>query len=562
MQYRLLTTHYSLLTTHYSLLTTHYSLLTIHYSLTNHYSLDTSHYSLLTTHYSLLTAHCSLLLANRVLLPTLFTTNFWVSTSHPLRAYLPPAYLIQEDESLRRVAGPSSTEALQGLLQVESPWPDSLLLPQPGLFSNGLQLQQEGDTISFEVAALVRSGAVEEGAAPSWLACHCFASYSFRAEALTLVYAVPGAHLAVPGLRQIVWLAAQDGSWGLQAQQRGTLLALHLGEGGVLILNNLSPIATDAFELFCAHIGSIKRLGDALKRPAPAVNIEYELSDLLNYHQLLNQPSAAGACPIGETCNPPMEKRWLMTSIGSSGLILAAQVDGSRIAKLVAVCSLGKVAGGRVPQQGEPPRVVLCGCEQRAEGYELTLELWMPAKSATLPPLSQGLALRVHPCYGDKAVAFVGIVQTSCSFPPSNIRPALPPPPISPTERELLQRVRSALMQTGAAAPFMLRRLIAIFIEERRDLSLAPDSQLIRLLLGHQRSILQPAPVAASSRHSDLDHGRHELVAGMLSSGEQGRSWETHHPIPPILSHLTHPIPSHPIPSPPDQSYPTHSTSP
>ena len=42
-----------------------------------------------------------------------------------------------------------------------------------------------------------------------------------------------------------------------------------------------------------------------------------------------------------------------MTSIGSSGLILAAQVDGSRIAKLVAVCSLGQVAGGRVPQQGD-----------------------------------------------------------------------------------------------------------------------------------------------------------------------------------------------------------------
>ena len=235
-----------------------------------------------------------------------------------------------------------------------------------------------------------------------------------------------------------------------------------------------------------------------------------------------------------------------MTSIGSSGLLLATQVDDSQIAKLVAVCSLGKVAGGRVPQQGEPPRVVLCGCQQHAEGCQLTLELWLPAKSATLPPQPQGLALMVHPCHVDRAVAFAGIVQTSCSFPPPNIRPALPPPPTSPYERELLQSARSALVPTGAAAPFLLRRLIAIFIEERRDHGLTPDCQLIRLLLGHQQSILQPAPVAASSRHSDLVRGRQELVAGMSSSGEEGRSWRLTIPSHPIPSH---PIPSHPIPS-------------
>jgi hypothetical protein len=175
----------------------------------------------------------------------------------------------------------SSILPLQGLIQVESPWPDSLLRPQPqppGLFSNG---SQQGGALSFEAAALVRSGVVEESGAPRWLACRCLASYSVGAEALTLTYDVPGAHLAVPGLRQIVWLTAEYGSWGLQAERRGSLLALHLGEGGFLILNNLSLIAT-AFDLFCAHIGSI---------------------NLLNYHELLNQPSAAGACPLITHCS-------------------------------------------------------------------------------------------------------------------------------------------------------------------------------------------------------------------------------------------------------------------
>jgi len=195
----------------------------------------------------------------------------------------------------------SSILPLQGLIQVESPWPDSLLRPQPqppGLFSNG---SQQGGALSFEAAALVRSGVVEESGAPRWLACRCLASYSVGAEALTLTYDVPGAHLAVPGLRQIVWLTAEYGSWGLQAERRGSLLALHLGEGGFLILNNLSLIAT-AFDLFCAHIGSINLLGGALNRPQSR-DISWALINLLNYHELLNQPSAAGACPLITHCS-------------------------------------------------------------------------------------------------------------------------------------------------------------------------------------------------------------------------------------------------------------------
>lgn len=387
-------------------------------------------------------------------------------------------------------------------LRMESLWPPSLAAQWSGASLHA--------SSALAADVILRSGADEETGAPKWLACRCSIHFCPQAEALTFSYQVPGAHPAVPGLPQIVWLT---GARSMRRQDN--FVALPCDDGGSCIIVRFLDLDTGAACL----LSYIERLEAALSSPGLSHG-ELELLegaseadkglDAQQREGLYNSVAPPASMDEARSRNLNV---WLVAAVGGGALLQVIQHGSSGVARLAAAATVGRsAAGGRAPQRGEAPHIMKCGSRQTVELAELVLEVWMAPSSAALPPQVRRLGLIVSSSSRDRLDTFTSGVSSSCAPLPRNIRPSLPPPPKSADARKVVEAARSVLKPLGGAAALLLRRLIFIL-----DRGCAGQSCSARVLLEHQRSILQPPPVSAHRRVRQLAEGQRQLSRQLVA---------------------------------------------
>jgi len=411
-------------------------------------------------------------------------------------------------------------------VRITSLWPDRLLS-----LASPVESTCEGSW-SFETAMLVRSVASQDNdsqlpvGVPRWFAARCLATYSSALEMLTLSYVVPGVQAAVPGLLKTIWLATAE---GVHATRVGSVIVLP-GPGGLRLKLWVFNPTSQAFKHFWARV---QQLNIVLGRPPPpAIEDVNELAcESASTLQTLQESPEMLNAQMSQACGAK-QSAWLMTTMGSAALVQAVLVGDAPVAQVVAVYTTGKsgecsvlpgkgselmTCGSRTPQVGEPPRVVRCSL---VDSKMLALRLWMPTRSAALPPQVEEVVFEVHDQDLSHVTAFARGVQGALEWPGPNIRPAVSPPPPSGPERRMVEAARAAFGPLHMVASFVLKRLILIFDKDAAirgppGLGLPSASRSSRILLEHQRCILQPAPVSAFSLQSQLMEGGHEVLAGL-----------------------------------------------